>query len=55
MTYSQWIKAIVFLRDKIILPDGTRISKDRWITSKGFNFDKFNKYLMDTYNGLYKR
>lgn len=54
MTYKEFIKQTQFLKDKIILPNGNRISKDKWITNKGFDFDSFNKYLMDTYNELYK-
>ncbi len=53
MTYSEFIKSIKFLKDKIILHDGTRISKSIWITSKGFDIDKFNKFLLDKYNEIY--
>ncbi len=55
MTYKEFINETKFLKDKVILPNGVRVSKDRWITSKGFNFDKFNKFLLDTYNELYQR
>lgn len=55
MTYNEFIQQVQFLKDKIILPDGTRVSKDRWITSKGFNFDALNKYLLTTYNNKYAK
>lgn len=53
MEYRDWFKEIKFLKDKVILPDGNRINKSDWVTSKGFDFDNFNKFLMDTYNKLY--
>lgn len=55
MTYKEFIKQTRFLKDKVILPNGTRIIKSDWITNKGFDFDNFNKFLMDTYNELYRK
>ena len=49
-TYTEWFNEIVWLKNKIILPNGYRIDKGEWITNKGFDIDKFNKYLFDTYN-----
>lgn len=49
-SYQSWFKEIRFLKDKIILPDGRTISKDMWTTSKGFNSNKFNKFLKEQYN-----
>lgn len=55
MTYGDFIKQTQFLKDKIILPNGTRISKSRWITPKGFDFDLMNKFLLKTYKELYEK
>lgn len=55
MTYYDWIRDIQFLKDKIILPSGNRVDKSDWVNNKGFDFDKFNKFLLDKYNELYKR
>lgn len=52
-TYQEWFKEIKWLKDKIILPDGTRISKSNYITKNGFNIDGFNKFLFQMYNTHY--
>ena len=53
MTYQEWFKKIVWLRDKIILPNNTTISKSDYITKDGFNINEFNKMLFRTYNMIY--
>ena len=53
MSYKDWFKQIKWLKDKIILPDGIRISKSEYITPKGFDIDGFNTMLFKTYNTLY--
>ena len=52
-TYKEWFQAIQWLKDKVILPDGNRISKDDYITSKGFDIDGFNSLLFKIYNKQY--
>ena len=49
MTYQEWFKQVIFLKDKIILPNGVRFDKTKWITSNGFDIDKFNKFLKHHY------
>lgn len=53
MTYQEWFKEIVWLKDKIILPNNTRISKSDYITKDGFDINSFNTMLFKTYNTLY--
>lgn len=53
MTYKEWFKKIVWLQDKIILPNNIRISKSYYITKDGFNIDGFNTMLFKKYNTLY--
>lgn len=45
MSYIEWSKQIQWLRDKVILPNGNRVSKDGYITKNGFDIDGFNKIL----------
>lgn len=52
-TYKDWFKDIQWLKDKVILPDNKRISKDKYITSNGFDIDGFNKMLFNEYNKQY--
>ena len=54
-TYKDWFKDIQWLKDKVILPDNKRISKDEYITSNGFDIDGFNKMLFNEYNKQYGR
>ena len=54
-TYKDWFKDIQWLKDKVILPDNKRISKDKYITSNGFDIDGFNKMLFNEYNKQYGR
>lgn len=53
MTYQEWFKKIVWLKDKVILPDNVRISKKNYITKNGFDINSFNTMLFKTYNTLY--
>lgn len=53
MTYSEWFKQIQWLRDKVILPDGTRIDKSFYMTFEGIDIDEFNKMLFDEYKKRY--
>ena len=52
-TYREWFKKIVWLQDKIILPNNIRISKSNYITKNGFEIDSFNTLLFKIYNKLY--
>jgi hypothetical protein len=52
-TYSDWFKSVKFLKDKIILPEGTTIDKASWIKKDGFDIDGFNKLLFKVYNEQY--
>ena len=52
-TYKDWFKDIQWLRDKVILPNNISISKEDYITSKGFNIDSFNEMLFKEYNRQY--
>ena len=53
MNYKDWFKQIKWLKDKVILPNGERISKSSYITPKGFNIDGFNSMLFQEYNKQY--
>lgn len=53
MTYKEWFLQIKWLKDKVILPSNIRISKDKYITSKGFDIDGFNSLLFEEYNKQY--
>ena len=55
MTYTEWFQKILFMRDKVILPDGKQINKLKWVTPNGFNINEFNKFLMITYNELQEK
>jgi hypothetical protein len=50
MNYRDWFKKIIWLKDKVILPDNNRISKTSYQTEKGFDIDKFNSMLFKEYN-----
>ena len=50
ITYKEWFLEIKWLKDKVILPNGIRISKSDYITSKGFNINDFNTMLFNKYN-----
>lgn len=52
-TYQEWFKKIQWLKDKIILPNNNTISKSDYITKNGFDIDRFNKMLFNTYNILH--
>lgn len=49
-TYKEWFLEIKWLKDKVILPNGIRISKSDYITPKGFNINDFNTMLFNKYN-----
>ena len=53
MTYQEWFKQIIWLKDKIILPNNITISKSDYITKDGFDINSFNTMLFKTYNKLY--
>lgn len=53
MTYQEWFKKIQWLKNKVILPNSTTISKSEFINKDGFDIDRFNKLLFNTYNTLY--
>ena len=50
ITYKEWFLEIKWLKDKVILPNGIRISKLDYITPKGFNINDFNTMLFNKYN-----
>ncbi len=52
-TYKDWFKDIQWLRDKVILPNNISVSKEDYITSKGFDIDGFNELLFKEYNKQY--
>jgi hypothetical protein len=52
-TYTEWFNEIKWLKDKIILPNGKTINKTNYTTKIGFDIDRFNKFLFQTYNMLY--
>jgi len=49
MTYQEWFKQIIFMKDKVILPNKLSIDKKPWIKSKGFDIDGFNSFLKQQY------
>lgn len=49
MIYKDWCSKLQWLKDKVILPDGTRISKEEYITSDGFDIKSFNELLYSLY------
>jgi hypothetical protein len=53
MTYKDWFQEIKWLRDKIILPNNNRISKDSFNVDGKFNADSLNKFLFKKYNEEY--
>jgi len=53
MTYQKWFEKIIWLKDKIILPNNNTISKSDYITKDGFDINSFNSMLFKTYNILY--
>lgn len=52
-TYKDWFKDIVWLKDKIILPNGQSVDKGSFVRKDGFDIDGFNVFLFNTYNALY--
>jgi hypothetical protein len=50
-TYQEWVQEIQWLRDKIILPDGKRISKESFMTNSQIDADKLNTILMSEHKG----
>lgn len=49
-TYKEWFNEIKWLKDKVILPNGERISKSSYVKKDGFDIDSFNKMLFKEYN-----
>lgn len=45
MSYTDWYQEIEWLKNKVILPNGKRVSKDGYITKDGFDTEGFNKVL----------
>jgi len=50
MVYEEWLTKVVYLKDKVILPDGRYIYKTAFITPKGFDGEGFNELLKDAFN-----
>ncbi len=55
MTYKDWCSKLQWLKDKVILPDGTRISKEEYITNDGFDIKSFNELLYSLYEKQNKK
>lgn len=53
MSYKDWFKKIIWLKDKIILPNGQKVDKIQFVKKDGFDIDGFNVFLFNTYNKLY--
>ena len=49
MTYKEWCSKLQWLKDKVILPNGTSLSKADFITKDGFNIESFNELLYSLY------
>lgn len=52
-TYQEWFKEIVWLKEKVVLPNGQTISKLNYIGKDGFETGDFSNLLFKTYNILY--
>jgi hypothetical protein len=52
--FDQWYSKIIFHSDDAQLPNGTKISKDKYITSRGFDIKSFNRRLVEIYNEEHK-
>lgn len=50
-TYQEWVQEIQWLRDKIILSNGKRISKESFMTNGQVDADKLNIILMSEHKG----
>ena len=50
MTFEEWLTKIVYMKDKVILPDGRYIYKTAFITQHGFDGEGFNELLKDAFN-----
>ena len=50
MSYREWFKKIVWLREKVVLPNDETISKLDYTTKDGFEIDGFNTILFKEYN-----
>lgn len=50
--FEEWKKNIIYLRDKVILPDNSTVDKGRWIGKDGFKFEEFDEFL---YNNKYRK
>ena len=53
MTYQEWFKKIIWLKEKVVLPNGQTISKLNYINKDGFETGDFSNLLFKTYNKLY--
>lgn len=51
--FKEWKNKIIYLRDKVILPDGTTINKLKWVSEHGFDTKEFEYYLEKIYNDKY--
>ncbi len=52
-TYKEWFKKIIWLKDKVILPNNQTVDKSQLVRKDGFDIDGFNVFLFNTYNKLY--
>lgn len=50
LTFKEWLNSILYLKDKVILPNGDRMSKGNYISSEGiFDTVEFNRSLFKEY------
>ena len=48
--FNKWLGGILWYKDYVVLLDGKRLSKQGYITDKGFNTKGFNQLLRSIYN-----
>lgn len=48
--YKDWYDQIIWYKNYVVLLDGKRLSKQGYITDKGFNTKGFNQLLRSIYN-----
>lgn len=49
-TFKIYLNEVLFLKDKVILPDNTRVSKEPYIKNGSFNQKLFEEDLERYYN-----
>lgn len=54
-TFEDFYYALIFHRNDVTLPDSRTISKERWVTSNGFDVKGFTDRLLQIYNSDFKK